>query len=352
MEFNGWLIPASGRQIDGVFTVVAGKRSQLQPLHVARPDVLTDYPTAAATCPGFSFWCAIPADLANARVQLVSQFSTGEMVPLLDLQVSMEHGVAHEVDESTRSVSAPDFVIIGTQRGGTTSLHAYLQAHPNIQTPAKKELHFLTDRYERGAAWYLGQFPALVPTGTLVGEATPYALYHPLAPRRLAEVAPNARVIVLLRNPVDRAYSHYLHERSRGHEDLSFEAAIAAEPARLEGLEQQLAVGELMTSDMHKRASYAARGRYAQQLDRWLSVFPREQMLIVRSEDLYGDPAATTERVTDFLGLLPLKDDSFSAHNTTAGPPLLASTRVNLEREFALDNERLAERLGWGSTWD
>ncbi len=112
-----------------------------------------------------------------------------------------------------RTITAPDFVIIGTQRGGTTSLHAYLSAHPQVATPATKELHFITDRYERGLDWYLGQFPAELPPDVITGEATPYALFHPLAPRRLREIAPAARLIVLLRNPVDRAYSHYLLER-------------------------------------------------------------------------------------------------------------------------------------------
>ena len=113
-----------------------------------------------------------------------------------------------------RAVTAPDFVIIGTQRGGTTSLHAYLGAHPQVQTPATKELHFITDRYERGLDWYLGQFPAELAPDVITGEATPYALFHPLAPRRLREIAPAARLIALLRNPVDRAYSQYLLERS------------------------------------------------------------------------------------------------------------------------------------------
>jgi hypothetical protein len=250
-----------------------------------------------------------------------------------------------------RAVTAPDFVIIGTQRGGTTSLHAYLRTHPNIQTPAKKEIHFLTDRFERGAAWYIGQFPAAVPVGTLVGEATPYALFHPRAPQRLRDVAPEARAIVLLRNPADRAYSHYLHERARGHESLSFEDAIAAEPERLQGLEGLLASGELIASDTHKRASYVERGRYTRQLERWFSFFPREQMLILPSEDLYTKPAAATERVTDFLGLPPFTVDAFSKHNATAGPPMQAETRQKLMREFADDHQRLTELLGWDPGW-
>lgn len=350
LEINGWVIPTAGNQIDGILPVVEGVRGQPQPLHVSRPDVVKDYPAAASANAGFSFWCALP-ESPTARIQLVSLFATGEMVPLLDLHVAIEDETPPGSSLEMRAVRAPDFVIIGTQRGGTTSLHAYLRAHPDIETPAKKEIHFLTDRFERGAEWYIGQFPATIPAGSLVGEATPYALFHPRAPQRLYEIAPNARIIVLLRNPVDRAYSHYLHERARGHESLSFEAAIAAEPERLRELEEQLASGELPASDVHKRASYVARGRYARQLERWFTVFPQNQLLIAQSEDLYGDPAAATRRVTDFLGIQPLSADAFSTLNATTGPPMEFETRAKLKREFAEDNARLSRLLGWEPAW-
>lgn len=350
IEINGWVVPSAGNEIEGVFAVVEAVRGGLQPLHVDRPDVAADHPSAPSSTVGFSFWCDVPRSPA-ARIQLVSKFSNGDLVPLLDLHVAIEEDATPETTLPTRSVSAPDFVIIGTQRGGTTSLHAYLRAHPDIQTPAKKEIHFLTDRFERGAEWYIGQFPSVVPVGTLVGEATPYALFHPLAPQRLLDVAPGARIIALLRNPVERAYSHYLHERARGHESLSFEDAVATEPERMHRLEEQLANGELLVSDVHKRASYLARGRYARQLERWLSVFPREQILTLRSEDLYTNPAATTEQVTDFLGLPPVTGDAFSTHNATAGPPMVAETRQMLVQEFAAENCRLAELLGWDPGW-
>ncbi|MCA9864064.1 MAG: sulfotransferase [Thermomicrobiales bacterium] len=273
------------------------------------------------------------------------------MVPLLDVHVVVEDEPAADRTPETRLVTAPDFVIVGAQRGGTTSLHAYLRAHPDIKTPAKKELHFLTDRFERGPEWYIGQFPAVVPCGTLVGEATPYALFHPCAPLRLHNVAPEARVIALLRNPVDRAYSHYLHERARGHEALSFEDAVRAERERLTGLEAQLASGNLTVSEAHKRASYLARGRYARQLERWLAIFPRDRLLVLRSEDLYADPETVTRRVTDFLGLPPLQGIAFSAHNATAGAPMHSATRELLAREFAQDNAQLEKILGWTDPW-
>lgn len=349
VEINGWVIPNPGFALASVFAVVSGNRGAEHRLTVARPDVAADYPELESPNCGFSFWCPLTDD-QNTRIQLVGTLASGVEVPLLYLDVSIEC----ELDVTApgmRFVDGPDFAIIGTQRGGTTSLHAYLNTHPDILTPAKKEIHYLTDRHARGVDWYIGQFPSHVPAGTLVGEATPYALFHPLAPQRLREVAPSAKIVVLLRNPVDRAYSHYLHERNRGHEDLSFEDALAAEPERLRGLEEQLASGELLASDTHKRASYLARGRYAVQLERWLAVFPREQMLILRSEDLYDNPAEATRRVTGFLDLPPLTFEGFTPHNATSGPPIAIETRKQLARQFASENARLADLLGWNSSW-
>lgn len=349
VEISGWALSTPQYSLDAVFPVVEGVRGALHPLNVPRPDVAADYSSTASVNCGFSFWCSLP-ESASARIQLVAVSSSGELIPLLDLHVAEEEDARSSIP-GLRPVNAPDFVIIGAQRGGTTSLHAYLRSHPDIDTPAKKEIHFLTDRFERGADWYIGQFPAAVPEATVVGEATPYALFHPLAPLRLREVAPTAKIIVLLRNPVDRAYSHYQHERARGHENLSFEDALAAEPSRLSGVEEQLISGEILTSDVHKRASYVARGRYAEQLERWFSVFPRQQFMILRSEDLYAGPAAVTRQVTEFLGIQPLTDEIFSAHNASAGPPMQEATRDMLIREYRSDNARLARLLDWNAAW-
>ncbi|MCA9877712.1 MAG: sulfotransferase domain-containing protein, partial [Thermomicrobiales bacterium] len=132
----------------------------------------------------------------------------------------------------------------------------------------------------------------------------------------------------------------------------SFEEALAAEPVRLAGLEARLTNGELAASDAHKRFSYAARGQYAAQLARWLAVFPCEQLLILRSEDLYADPAVVTRQVTDFLGLPPLTGVPFAAHNATSGPPMLPETRIRLNNAFAPYNEQLARLLGRDPGWE
>src|SRR5437763_1646364 len=116
----------------------------------------------------------------------------------------------------------PDFIILGAQRAGTTSLYEYIVDHPQVGAASKKEVHFFDRHYTEGVNWYRAHFPPAVRrqrfenrTGKrfLTGEASPYYLAHPMVPERIAAVAPDARFLILLRNPIDRALSHYYHNR-------------------------------------------------------------------------------------------------------------------------------------------
>jgi hypothetical protein len=167
----------------------------------------------------------------------------------------------------------------------------------------------------------------------------------------LREIAPEARLIALLRNPVDRAYSHFLLERSRGNETLEFAAALDAEPVRLHGEEAKLSRDPSYMSETHKHASYLARGDYARQIEWWFDAFPREQVLIVRSEDLYQRSAETLARVTQFLGIPSIPSIPFAAHNQTSGPPLDPEIRRRLSQYFSPLNAQLANLLGWDPGW-
>ena len=166
-------------------------QSRLCPLDVVRPDVAADYPAFRhAGASGFSAWASDRRP--RVRGEDRGRGGPGEWRsrhPRRRFRSRRDRRAGCHKPPGNRSVTAPDFVIIGAQRGGTTSLHAYLSAHPQVRTPATKELHFLTDRHERGLDWYLGQFPASLSPGVITGEATPYALFHPLAPRRLASRA-------------------------------------------------------------------------------------------------------------------------------------------------------------------
>jgi hypothetical protein len=349
-EINGWVVGGDA-PARGVRATFEGQVSRLYPLDVRRPDVAADYPAHPhAGSSGFSGWMPINPDQGDWQVVLEAILPNGDAVMLAELR-GRTRVTPHLAPPGTRPVTSPDFVIIGTQRGGTTSLHSYLGAHPQVSTPSTKELHFITDTYERGLDWYLGQFPPGLPPGTLTGEATPYALFHPLAPRRLREIAPEAKLIVLLRNPVDRAYSHYLLERARGDETLEFSAALDLEQQRLGNEEARLLCEPTYRSEAHKHYSYTARGDYLPQLTRWFEYFPRKQVLVVRSEDLYQRSAETYARVAEFLGIEPELPVPFTAHNQSSGPPLDPEIRGRLARHFAPMNARLPDLLGWDPDW-
>jgi hypothetical protein len=351
VEVNGWVVGESA-PVQGVRTVCGERASHLYPLDILRPDVAADYPAFRhAAVSGFSAWAPLAAS-SNGKCALEAILTTGETVTLARISGSVFRVRRCDWSPDVVPVTAPDFVIIGAQRGGTTSLHAYLSAHPQVHTPKKKELHFLTDRHERGLDWYLGQFPLAIPFGSITGEATPYALFHPLAPQRLREIAPHAKLIALLRNPVDRAYSHYLLEVARGFETLDFAAALDAEAARLAGEEARLIADPTSISEPHKHVSYLARGDYAPQLERWFAHIPREQFLVLRSEALYQRPAETFAQVATFLGVAPELDAPFTPYNQTSGPPLDPAIRARLAAHFAPKNAKLATLLGWASGWE
>ena len=133
----------------------------------------------------------------------------------------------------------PDFLVIGAQKAGTTALYAYLRWHPSIAGPFWKEVSFFDRHWARGEAWYRGQFP-LRSSGKLVGEASPSYVFHPLAPERVFSLVPDVKLVVLLREPGDRAYSQYQHAVALGRETLSFEDALAAEDERVRGEVERL----------------------------------------------------------------------------------------------------------------
>lgn len=247
----------------------------------------------------------------------------------------------------------PDFLVIGGQRCGTTSLYHYLAAHPQVRAASGKELQYFTLHHRRGERWYRGHFPTLAP-GERTFEASPYYLFHPSAPARVAAALPEARFIALLRDPVERAYSHYLHSRAYRAEPLRFADALAAEPGRLaaalaRGPETRAAHAAL------RNHSYLARGRYAEQLERWFAHVDRARIHVVRSEDLYADPGRVYADLLRFLGLEPFTPAAFTRRvcRVDRGPSELTDTlRAELAAYFAPHNARLADLLGWpASPW-
>ena len=246
----------------------------------------------------------------------------------------------------------PDFLIIGAQKAGTTALYAYLRRHPAITGPSWKEVSYFDRHYERGEAWYRGNFPNRVRArGKLVGEASPSYIFHPLGPERVKALVPEARLVALVRNPVERALSHYHHEVALGREPLSFEDALDAEEERLRGEKERLAADSSYFSRAWWSHAYKARGRYAEQLERWLAVFPRERLLILPSEDLGGEPERTHARVLDFLGAAPHRLDAYPRVYERQYEAMSAETRKRLAAEFEAPNRRRYELLGRDLGW-
>ena len=244
----------------------------------------------------------------------------------------------------------PDFLVIGAQKAGTTALYAYLRWHPGITGPSWKEVSFFDRHWWRGEAWYRGQFP-LRAGERLVGEASPSYLFHPLAPERARSLVPDVRLVALLRDPVDRAYSQYQHEVALGREPLSFEDALAAEDERLLGEIERLVVDPRAFSRAWWDHSYASRGRYAEQLERWLAAFPREQLLVVRTEDLGERPAETYASILAFLGAEPHALPEYPRVFDRDYEPMRPETRAALREAFAEPNRRLETLLGRELGW-
>ena len=247
----------------------------------------------------------------------------------------------------------PSFLIVGAQKSGTTSMYNHLVSHPQVRRPLTKEVHYFDVHYSRGPAWYRSNFPlkAARQGAWITGEATPAYLFHPGAPERVAALLPGARLVVLLRNPVDRAYSHYHHELAKGAETLSFEQALKAEPTRLEGeLERQMAEADYFSYNARHYA-YLERGMYADQLSRWLAFFPWDQLLVLRSECLFANPGPVLRRVHHFLALDHLEADDFDVHNDRDYEAMDPGVRGRLVEHYREPNERLFQMLGRSFDW-
>ena len=258
---------------------------------------------------------------------------------------------------TSKGRTLPDFLIIGAQKAGTTSLYRYLREHPDVLVePGVGEVHFFDNHWDEGESFYQSHFPRTttlqahrVETGrpAVTGEKTPYYLFHPLSPERAKATVPDAKLIVLLRNPAERAASQHKMNFNMGLETLSFADAIDAEPRRVEATFRAIVDGAAPSGGGPVALySYVSRGRYVEQLDRWLAYYPREQLLLLRSEDLLTDPEATFATVLDFLGL-GYQPVEFLRHNAARKPYAVdPDVRARLDELFEQPNEQLDARFG------
>lgn len=277
---------------------------------------------------------------------------------------------AQKIDTKYRRLTAPirmmpNFIIIGTQKGGTTSLFKYLIQHPNILPPTKKEVHFFDFNFNnnpQGIRRYRSHFPlntSLLP-GTknnfITGEATPYYMFHPHAAKRIAQILPQVKLIVLLRNPVDRAYSHYSMQVQKGRENLSFAEAISQEKERLGSELEKMNENDNYNSSIYSKYSYLSRGIYINQLRTWFQLFYREQFLIIKSEDFFQETSRIYNEILDFLHLPTYKLNTFHRHGSTKkhseNRQISLETRKYLVEYFQPHNQELYEYLDRDFEWE
>ena len=201
----------------------------------------------------------------------------------------------------------PNFIIIGAQKAGTTSLFHYITQHPRVFENKAKEVHFFDKYYGQGINWYRGHFPlqAHISPGCRLGEATPYYLCHPHAPKRIHQLLPRVKLIAILRNPIDRAISHYFHEVKKNRENLPIVEALNSEDDRCRPEWLKMLDDEGYVSRTHQSFSYKQRGIYIDQLERYWRLFAKEQILVVDSEKLFTEPHTVLETVFRFLDIDP-----------------------------------------------
>jgi len=253
----------------------------------------------------------------------------------------------------------PDFLIIGGQRCGTSSLYKHLGAHRQVVPSLRKETEYFSTRFGEGESWYRSHFP--LRTRLAVGhkatfEATPDYMLDPRAPGRAADLVPDARIIAMVRDPVERAYSQYQHNRRLGHEPLTFEEALAAEGERIAGEIERLSADQNYRAIPLRRHAYIGRGMYADQLRGWFGFFPPERTLVVKFEDLIESPADTMRGIERFLGIDDWIPPTFTNHSygragRTVQTPMPEPTRKHLQAVFAPANRDLEtlldRRFGW-----
>lgn len=255
----------------------------------------------------------------------------------------------------------PDYLIIGAKRSGSTSLHRYLSEHPAIRSPnVLKGTHYFDVQFSQGWDWYRSHFPTVFRrawmqyrhhTQMLVGEASPYYVFHPLAPGRIAAALPGVRLILLVRDPVERAYSHHQYEVARGFESEPIERALDLEPERLAGEVRRMLSEPAYESFHHRHHSYLSRGLYIDQVEQLWTLFPREHVLVTSSEELFAAPRQALRRVTNFLGLDPLEQTNFARHKANRYDEMTVEVRRRLASYYAEPNRRLYDALDEDFGW-
>ncbi len=314
----------------------------------------------------------LPPRPPNDSMPEATMAPVGNTIGLDAFRSSVKKGIRLAATATSALRSGPDLVIIGVKRGGTTSLFRDLERHaamcPLVPSARRlplrenqKGVHYFDTAFSRGDRWYRSHFPtrfvqqqrARSVGASFTAEASPYYFFQPLAARRVAAALPDAHFVLLLRDPVERTVSHWSEQTRNGIEGLSLAEAIDAEPDRVGAAAEQLAAGEIETSNAHEQQSYVAQSLYADSLQRWFDAVGPDRITVAFSEDYYQDPAAVIATITDRLGLGRMPTAATGEHRNAA--PRASSIDPETERQlierFAPDVAEVAALLGKRPPW-
>ena len=275
------------------------------------------------------------------------------------------HVLLRGADLAGRATSSarvlPELLVCGGQRCGTTSMYKALAQQPTIYRPVwRKGVHYFDVPPGRGLEWYRAHFPLRAQldraarkhrTRALSFESSPYYLFHPLAADRIAADLPDVKLLVLVRDPVERAYSAHAHELARGYETLGFEDALDAEEGRLAGEAERLLADPTYESHAHRHQAYRSRGEYAPQLERISSLFGRDRIKVVDSHRFFAEPEPVYADVMQWLEVEPSVSPIYERHNARPRPEMSESLRTRLDEHFAPHDQALEDWLGRPPSW-
>ena len=253
----------------------------------------------------------------------------------------------------------PNFFVIGGMRCGTTSLYHYLGQHNCIKRAAYDEIGYFDDNFHLGLNWYRSLFPTKFMQKKIESEykkfltydVTPFYIYNPLVVDRIFKFSPNAKIIAVLRNPIDRAYSHYNNKmQAEGDTKTTFEEIINAEIEIIEKNKKNIDDYAFLVNTFYELL--LARGFYAKQLEFWFKKFPRKNILLISSEELATNTDKTISEIFEFLEVPIQKISDLTKQNEIKYPKMKDSTREILINFFKPYNEKLFGMLGRRFNWN
>jgi hypothetical protein len=274
--------------------------------------------------------------------------------------LKFSHHIFSQLTSSMHTL--PDFLIIGTAKSGTTSLFEHLIKHPSIFPPLAQQPNFFTSHFHKGESWYRSYFPSIISKNLtqnikkqkfLTGEASTQYYWYPHAAKRVKSILPNAKIILLLRNPIDRSYSQYQMEFSKGNEESSsFEDAIELENERIQPEYKKMLQDKNYYSKKYTIQSYITKSIYVNYIEEWFKYFPKEQFLFLNSEEFNSDTSKVYKKTLNFLEIPEIDFKKYDIFRAAKYSEMNPNTRKKLSKFFKPYNEKLYKLIDQNFHWD